>query len=107
MSLRWNGDDVKRKVERAARIGIDKTMAQAVVHAKRNHPGWKNRTGLAEGSVRIIQQAERRGSGQIVGVWGSTGVNYVIWLELKQGSFLRSAGDAVYPKLKENIKRAL
>ena len=52
-SLIWNGDDVKAKVLAAAEKGIDKTMAAAVRDTKGSHPGWKNITGLAEGSVRI------------------------------------------------------
>lgn len=106
MSLKWRGDQVKKKVLAATKWGIDKTMSEAVIHAKRNHPGWRNRTGAAEGSVRIVREAQVRGK-HVVGVWGSTGINYVIWLEFKQGSFLRTAGDAVYPRLRGHIRSRL
>ncbi len=106
MALKWYGDEIKRKFQRAAETGINKTMADAVTHFKGNHPGWQNRTTTAEGSVRIQQSAKSEGN-RIVGRWGSIGVDYMIWLELKHGSALRSAGDATYPKLIDRIRRGL
>ncbi len=106
MSFRWNGDNVKRKFRQAAKDAINQTMSEAVRHGKQNHPGWKNRTGTAEGSIRIIDFAHREGS-RTVGRWGSVDVDYMIWLELKHGSALRSAGDATYPKLIDRIRRGL
>ena len=103
--LKWNGPAVIAEVLKATKVGIDKTMADASIHAKQNHPGWKNVTSTAEGSVRPVQFAIQKGA-SIVGVWGSVDVNYVIWLELKHGSFLRNAADVVYPQLKQNIKDA-
>lgn len=98
----WRGDQVAAKMENAARWGIDRTMAEAVVDAKQNHKGWNNITGLAEGSVRIVKAAKRSGNGT-VGFWGSTGVDYVIWLEVKQGAFLRTAGDKAHKNLAGHI----
>ncbi len=106
MRLDWRGDQVRAKIQQATTRGIDKTMAQCVGQAKQNHPGWKNRTGTAEGSVRIIQFAEQRGS-RIAGRWGSMGVEYVLRLELRHGSFLRTAADVVYPRLPGHIKEAM
>ncbi len=108
MAFRWFGDKVKRKARRAAKDAINETMAEAVRHAKRkrNHPGWKNRTGTAEGSIRIIEFAHREGS-RTVGLWGSIGVDYMIWLELKHGSALRSAGDATYSNFKDRLRAAM
>ncbi len=116
MSFRWNGNKVKRKARRAAKDAINETIAEAVRHAKQNHPGWKNRTGTAEGSIRVIEFAHREGNrtvglwgsiGVDYGLWGSIGVDYMIWLELKHGAALRSAGDATYPKLADHIRRAM
>lgn len=104
--LKWNGDEIKRKVLEASKHGINATMSKAAIQAKRNHPGWRNRTGTAEGSVRITKFAEPRGN-IVAGQWGSIGVNYVIWLELKHGSFLRNAAAKTYPSLKGEIQRAL
>jgi hypothetical protein len=78
-------------------------MSDCIIHAKSNHPGWQNRTGAAEGSVRVVKFAIDQG-GEIYGHWGSTGLNYVIWLELKYGSFLRNAADNHYRKLTSLIK---
>ena len=106
MKLRWNGKQVSKNVEAAAKRGIDKTMAAAVISAKRGHGGWKNRTGAAEASVRIVQFAKRYRKGA-VGIWGSADIDYVIWLELKHGSFLRNAAARNYRRLAANIRAAL
>ncbi len=105
MSLNWRGEEIKNKLLEAQKRGVDKTMAECVVQAKSNHPGWHNRTGTAEGSVRIQQFAQPSGSGAR-GLWGSSAVNYVIWLELKHGSFLRRTADIKYPSLAGFIREA-
>ena len=102
----WNGDKVIENVERATLHAMDETVTQAVIRAKRNHPGWKNRTGIAEGSIRVIRFARRAGA-HIEALWGSTGVNYMLPLEFKRGSALRSAGDVEHRKLAGRIKKAL
>lgn len=102
----WNGDKVKKAVEKASIFGVNATMAATVLQARRNHPGWKNRTGLAEGSIRI-QTFAKKSLGEIFGVWGSADVDYMIWLELKNGSALRNAADVIYPSLAGRIKKAL
>ncbi len=101
MALKWFGDQVLKKVQKAAAGGINATMSAASKHAKRNHPGWKNVTGTAEGSIRIVRFAKPQISP--VGLWGSVDVNYVIWLELNRGSFLRNAADAEYLHLRKRI----
>jgi hypothetical protein len=105
MLKKWNGDQILKKVRDASFRGIDKTMAECVIHAKDNHPGWQNQTGTAEGSIQIADFARREGK-YIVGRWGSKQVNYFIWLELKHGAALRRAADAVYPRLNEHIRAA-
>lgn len=104
--LVWRGDQVVRAVEKAAKLGIDQTMSRCVIDAKQNHSGWNNRTGAAEGSMRMLQQAEPSGN-QIKGKWGSMGIFYMIWLELNHGSALRSSADRNYPSLKGRIKANL
>lgn len=106
MSLRWLGDDIQKKVLEATQKGIDQTMSQAVIEAKQSHPGWNNVTGTAEGSIRVVSFAAQEGE-RITGIWGSVDVNYMIWLELKRGSALRGAADRTYPKLRDNIQKAL
>lgn len=109
MALKWNGPRIIAKTLQAAKAGVNQTMSQAVIHAKLNHPGWKNITTTAEGSVQLVKKAEERGR-FIVGLWGSRfgakeEFNYVIVLEFKHGSFLRSAAATIYPNLAANIRR--
>lgn len=102
--MTWHGDEIKARLLAASKRGIDDTMAEATIEAKTHHPGWQNRTGTAEGSVRVVDAAHEDRKG-VLGRWGSQGVNYVIWLELKYGSFLRNAASAVYPKLTARIRQ--
>jgi len=107
--VKWYGDRVKRKMERAARIGINRTMGEAVAHGKANHE-WNNRTGTAERSMRIQEPAQTVG-GKTSGTWGSVGVVYFIWLErgsslMKGFGTLRKAAAATYRNLSSNIRRA-
>ena len=106
MGNEWNGPKILSRIERAAVLGVNATMAAAVLHAKQNHRGWRNRTGLAEGSVRI-QEFARKLPGEIRGTWGSVNVIYMIWLEIKRGSALRNAADVEYKGLAGRIKRAM
>ncbi len=105
MGIDWRGDAVQAKLRRAQIAAVDQTMAACVLDTQGNekHPGWKNVTGTAEGSVRIVNFAKEDGD-RVVGIWGSAGVNYVLWLELKHGSFLRSSADRNKASLKDRIK---
>ena len=102
LRLTWYGDVIKLRVGDAAKRGVDDTMAAAALSAKGNHPGWRNITTTAEGSVTIITPAHDV-PGAVRGVWGSRGVNYVVWLELKHGAFLRNAAGQHYPSLGHRI----
>ena len=106
--LHWRGDEIKRKMERAAKIGIDETTAACVNEAKANHP-YQNVTGTAERSVQM-RPAQKEGS-RIVGRWGSFTCNYFLWLEIMTAHSpampsLRPAADKEYPHLKRRIKEA-
>lgn len=109
MSLDWKGNEAIKNMESAIKQGMNQTLSESSVHAKENHP-WQNRTGTLEGSIRPVAPAQKRGN-EFVGLWGSTDVEYALALELGTVKmpaypYLRPAADAVYPKLKENIKRA-
>jgi hypothetical protein len=108
--LDWQGRQVQARVIKAAKEGIDATMAAAAIHAKQHHP-WTFRTGTLEGSIAIAEYAHEEG-GLIVGLWGSLDVVYAKWLELGTGRmaaypYLRPAADVEYPKLAERIQRGL
>ncbi len=105
MPLEWLGDKVLADTKRKALKGVNITMAQAVIVAKNNHPGWRNITSKAEGSIQIISAA-RQISGGAQGTWGSTGVGYMLWLELNHGGALRGAAAIAYPQLARNIRNA-
>ena len=105
MADAWFGDRVLKKTRDKAIKGVNTTMAEAVVVAKNNHPGWRNVTSKAEGSIQILQGAKQVGNA-VQGMWGSRGVNYMIRLELNHGAALRNAASVTYPKLAENIRNA-
>lgn len=116
MSVKWEGDKVASKVERAQIEGINATMAAAAIHARRNHP-WRNVTGILERSIGIAEHAKYRTSGA-VGLWGSQDVRYALIHELGGQAgpgrrvtiparpYLRPAADAQYPGLARRIKKA-
>lgn len=106
----WRGEQVGAQVVRASKIGINNTMARAVLHAKLNHP-WRNQTFTLEPSIRIQATARRIGKA-IVGFWGSVNVAYASALEFgrpgrhKAFPYLRPAAAATYPGLGKEIQRA-
>ena len=130
MSLDWRGRQVSAKMVKAQLFGINKTMAEAVEHAKRNH-AWQNRTGTLEGSISIAEFAHPDGKG-FSGLWGSKDVRYALihelggkivpksapklkfqisgsWVTVNEVNiparpYLRPAADAVYPRLAANIR---
>jgi hypothetical protein len=79
MAMSWRGPEVIARVRKAERLGINKTMTQAVLTAKSEHP-WRNRTGTAERSIRVAAPAKTIGS-VTVGLWGSLQVGYFLGLE--------------------------
>ncbi len=100
--VNWKGPEVARRLAAASERAVDDTMAACTIDAKNSHPGWRNRTGNAEGSIRITDPAKRDRRG-VVGRWGSLGVIYMFMLEIKKGSALRMAAQANYPSLQGRI----
>lgn len=110
--FKWRGDKIIRRMEQAARLGINRTMGDAVVEAKQNHP-WVYRTGTAERSIRIATPAKTDAKGVTMGVWGSLAVKYFYWLEVGRlartplkGRFVKKAtAPKAYPTLIPAAKR--
>lgn len=98
----WNGDKIISQMRRAEVRGLGFTRARAVAHARRNHPGWRNRSRRAQRSIKAQGKVHRTGN-DFSAEWGSK-LFYVFFLELNKGSFLRSAADATYGKLHAKIK---
>jgi len=120
LSLNWEGDKIKKKMDACIKKAINQTMSAAVKHAKNNHP-WQNRSGTLEGSIRPVQRAKKVDE-EFVGIWGSVDVNYALALELGIGinlvtglssfgkgtrafPYLRPAADAEYPNLAKRIAK--
>lgn len=76
----WHGDRVLKRMQQAARFGINRTMVECVVLAKSGHP-FTNRSGMAERSIRIAMPAKTDARGSTAGLWGSMGVKYFRALE--------------------------
>lgn len=111
MKLDWKGEEVEQKVMGVAvPNAMNDTTAAAAIFAKGNHPGWRNRTGTAEGSIR--GDPARRDGDRWVALFGSFDVNYFIWLEIGTRFFegdntLRRAADVEFPRLAERIRKYL
>lgn len=113
MSVKWRGREVAAKMRKAEIRGINVIMSRCVKGAKTNHPGWKNRTGVLEGSIGVAIFARRRGTGA-AGVWGSQDTVYALVHELgsvkfdmpKQKPYLRPQAAIHYPDLAKQIRRA-
>lgn len=103
MSDGWHGDQVLARLHAAQQLAIDEIMAACVIYAKQHHPGWKNISGFAEGSIRILATAQPDPAGGYSGQWGSAECDYMVWLELKHGSALRNAADILYPQLEARV----
>lgn len=107
--LKWYGDKVVKRVQKAARFGINKTMTEAVVLSKATHP-FENRTGTAERSIRIVLPAQTGSDNQTIGFWGSVAVGYFWFLEMgteamkKSYATLVPTARKVYPRLAANIR---
>jgi hypothetical protein len=83
-SLNWNGDQIKTRMRAAAKLGIDKTMADCVRDARSNHPAYPpvsqpgeryaNRTGYDIAAIDLMEPAHTvaADSSKVTGRWGST-----------------------------------
>lgn len=132
-NLTWNGKAVSERMRRAQVVGVNKTMGEAVVHAKSNH-AWQNQTAALEGGIGIVDYAAPEGDG-VKGVWGvqdivyarmqeeggtivpknakalaipqpGGGVVFVKSVKIPARPYLRPAADAKYPGLITNIRVA-
>lgn len=132
-SLTWTGDVVVERLRAAAIVGVNRVMGACVKQAKASHP-WRNRTGILEGGIGVVQYAEPV-EGGVRGSWGVQDVVYARIQELggtivpkkaralvipqPDGTvrfvkrvtiparpFLRPAADALYPQLGAAIRQA-
>lgn len=101
--LEWLGPEIQDRVEGASMRAIDRTTLQAAEHARQNHPGWKNITGIAEASIGTnpARKQKRRIRGNVTG--GEGDAFYLLILEVKNGAALRTAADAEFPLLQQRL----
>lgn len=116
--IEWHGDALVARLRAAQKRGVDQIMSRCVKHAVNHHP-WVYRTGVLEGSIRIVDYAAQSGDG-VAGEWGSTDVVYARRLELGFSGtdargrsynqppmpYLRPAADVHYPGLLAAVQRA-
>lgn len=102
--LDWLGDEIQRRVQTASRRAINRTTEATAQFARDNHPGWKNVTGTAEGSIGTnpARLQKRRIIGSVTG--GAGDAFHLLILEVKNGSALRNAGDTVFPEVGPNLE---
>ena len=92
-ALQWNGDAILAKHRQAQAAAVAEVTTLAAADAAANTPVD---TGRAQRSVQAqpAQALENRTGAS----WGSFGVPYYIFLELR-GNMLRNAADRFYPQL--------
>lgn len=102
--LTWLGDALEKRVEGAAKRAIDLTTEAAAAYAREHHPGWKNRTGLAEASIGTnpARLQKRQIRGNVTG--GAGDAFYLLILEVKKGATLRTAADVVFPQVARRLE---
>ena len=101
--LYWLGDEIQSRVQGASKRAINRTTEATVAHFRANHPGWRNVTGTAEGSVRSVpaRLQKRRIRGGVAG--GEGDAFYLLILEVKKGSALRNAADVEFPNVQDRL----
>ena len=78
-TIDWKGDAILAKMGAAAKLALDKVMADCVSEAKRVH-AYQNRDGFLEASTQITTPATVEGL-KVVGHWGAL-ANYALFVEI-------------------------
>lgn len=104
--LHWRGKQVNKRVETAARTGLNLTGVACVFIAQQVAP---RDTGFMANTIEF-EPAKQEGN-ELVVYWGNWTANYTLWQEIGSNGrpgryFLRQARDAEYPKLAGRIRRA-
>lgn len=100
----WLGKDIQKRVEKASMRAIDRTTEATAEHARNHHSGWKSITGTAEGSIGTnpARVQKKRIIGNVTG--GAGEAYYLMILEVKNGSALRTAADTNFPALGKRLE---
>jgi len=92
MQLKWNGEQLKKKMDIACKYGIEKTMENCVRESKQLVP---KKTTILQGSIQM-RPAEKH-PGFWSGLWGSFQVMYALFVELG------TAPHKIFPKDKQAL----
>jgi hypothetical protein len=88
VSLEWHGDEMSALVERALRLGIDRTTSEASIEAK----GLVHiDTALLQGSI-YPEPAKKNDAGQIEGAYGPHDIAYAAAQEFILGEKMPDGG---------------
>lgn len=103
-SFEWRGDAVRERMEKAAALGVDKTMSECVGDARSGHPAYPpasepgeryaNRTGFDTASTDILDPAHSDGT-RVHGSWGALS-EVALFLEIgtsREGSGMPTASE--------------
>ena len=111
--VKWFGDDVVKKVGKAAEAGLEETAEAAVARARANlaSAGGPYYTGELEGDIQVIDRAQS-GRRRSWVHWGAPNSDHAFFQEVGANGepgkyFFRAAADAEYPKLAGRIKAHL
>lgn len=117
MSYTSHRKAVEARAARAQIRAVNRTMGESVESAQASHE-WQNRTGILEGSIKIVSPAHREGNGAS-GEWGSVDVVYAAIHEfggqagadhsvtIPPRPYLRPAADRTYPKLPKYLRQEM
>ena len=100
-TLQWNGDAILARHRQAQKAAVEEVTTLAAADAAADTPVD---TGRAQRSVQA-QPAQSQGN-RTGASWGSFGVPYYIFLELR-GNMLRNAADQHYPQLARALRNQL
>lgn len=101
----YKGNEIQNATQKATEMGINKVMADCVVHSKDIVP---YDTGTLHNSLKILDFATKEGN-QTIGRWGSAAVNYAIFVEfgtirMSAQPYLRPSADLQYKNLSKRIE---
>ena len=108
VKIDWKGKLTRKQVIRAVEQGMNMNLAKSVQVAK---PLTPVRTGILQGSIRM-EPAKEIKTNIVVGYFGSFDVNYALYVEkgtvyMSGRHMLQRAADEVFPKLRDDIRKAL
>lgn len=78
-TIKWNGARVAARMAAAAAAGVDRTMAECVRGARREHQ-YDDETGFLTATTDILAPAHMDGT-RVEGSWGST-ADYSLFIEI-------------------------